>query len=141
MASILEKAFHALTAQAVLGIVLGLVTVTANAFCENAAEDYRSLMTLLSEDPEVLARQALQKRRFEYLAVDGFAITVPGLDKSAVACVLKRNQFHLVPGIHEILCGNAQRKVREATTFAERYNVTLQKGIGDDPTVCGATQR
>jgi hypothetical protein len=124
------------TLRAMLATLWFLIVPPAFALCESASEDLQLLKQLLSENPETLADRAVREKHFEFLAVAGYSLVLPGID--APSCAFKRKQFHIIRGTSDVICSTEQGKLQaDATAFAERYNRVLRRAVRGNATLCG----
>ena len=93
--------------------------------CGASPAEISALRELLKQDPVKLAQAALAKKDNRFLAVAGYAITVPGIE---VACSLGFAQSRIMPGTTDFICNTEHKDlINRAYTFAEKYNSYLKE--------------
>lgn len=95
------------------------------AACDSKTENaMRELEAWLKKDPRAMARQAIQDNHVLLLALAGYSITTPGIDR--IRCNIASLPLYIMPGTSDVMCNSEHHPlIRDAALFAEQYNATL----------------
>ncbi len=96
------------------------------ATCDSKTEnDIRELNGWLKKDPITTAHQAIQDNHVVLLAIAGYSITTPGIDRTR--CDIAQLPLYIMPGTSDVMCNSEHHQlIRDAASFAEKYNAALQ---------------
>jgi len=104
----------------------------ASEDCPPQEQDLEALKALLMKNPEILARQEAGVARPRFLAVVGYAATLPGLgdDPGRLKCLIRSASIMPMPGTSDVLCSDEIIGLQPvAARFAERYNQVLARAM------------
>ena len=106
----------------VIFILLASPMVSAD-WCEN---EVRKLLWLKTALPVKDAKIAIAKRELKFIAVHGFAISIPGLSGTEQSTAMVNNNFRVIEGTGDDLCSEEHAQLNtKAFEYASRYNKTI----------------
>lgn len=75
------------------------------AACDSKTENaMRELEAWLKKDPRAMARQAIQDNHVLLLALAGYSITTPGIDRTC--CNIASLPLYIMPGTSDVMCNS-----------------------------------
>ena len=107
-----------------LSLILGVtISCAASADC---ADDIASLRVLEKADAERAASAAIQAGDARFLAVAGYAASVPGVDLAG--CAASPANVRVIRGTTDVLCSKEHLRLQKvATDYAATYNAVVAR--------------
>jgi galactitol-specific phosphotransferase system IIC component len=94
-------------------------------WCEN---EVRKLLWLKTAPPVKDAKIAIAKRDLKFIAVHGFALSIPGLSETEQSSAMVNNNFRVIEGTGDDLCSEEHAQLNtKAIEYASRYNETIME--------------
>jgi hypothetical protein len=89
------------------------------------------LIWLESADAEKDAIESLKEGNTTYLAVQGFALALPGLsEEDALQILFASGNYKIIEGTSDVACSDKGFELNIlASDYAEIYNQTIRRGI------------
>jgi hypothetical protein len=107
----------------VIGFCLALISAGAHAAkpsLRGPLIEIDGVKSLLSRNPEALAREVIRSGQIQFLGIAGFTVSAPGIDNDR--CVADLDRVYAVPGTSDVLTDAQMALQAKAEAFAFRYN-------------------